>query len=173
MKKITSFLALIGCLFVSGCMLPQIDQQDIADFTNAVQQVQQIYEQIQPAIEQLKPIVEDLKPLAEQYLKGEAVGSDDGARGDRSSKWQTVRDRYAREHPLCVFCGRADIDVHHIHPVHLFPLRELDPDNLVSLCRVHHFIYGHGGDWKGYNPDVLVDKEMWKAVRATTGGTAP
>ena len=169
MKHASLVVSLLECLLVSGCMLPQIDQQDVADFTNAVQQAQQIYQQIQPAIEQIKPLIEELKPLAEQYLKDEAVAADDVARGERSSKCKTVRDKYAKEHPRCVFCNKTGIDVHHIHPVDLFPRRELDPDNLVSLCRVHHFIYGHGGNWEGYNPDVLIDREIWRSVKSVKG----
>lgn len=161
-----SALALVVAL-CGGCQglsVPTITPEQITAITNAAAQAQVIYHQIEPYI----PAIQE---AAQQLLKDETIGSCDDveAQGaDRSPQWRTVRDRYADAHPLCAFCGSAAVDVHHIQPFHLFPTRELDPDNLISLCRVHHFIYGHGGDWKGYNPDVLVDKEFWKAVRAVT-----
>ena len=160
----TAVLATVLCCGCQSLPTPTVTPEQIATITGAVAQAQAIYHQIEPYI----PAIQE---AAQQLLKDEAIGGcDDGeARGnDRSPQWRTVRDRYADAHPLCAFCGSAAVDVHHIQPFRLFPTRELDPDNLMSLCRVHHFIYGHGGDWKGDNPDVLVDKEFWKAVRAVT-----
>ena len=150
-------------IFGGGCQslqVPTISQEQIDAITNAVAQVQIAYAQIEP-------FIPEIQEAAQQLLKDEAIAGGSEARGEGSSQWRTVRDRYAEAHPLCAFCGSAAVDVHHIQPFHLFPTRELDPNNLVSLCRVHHFIYGHAGDWKGYNPDVLVDSEFWKAVKAT------
>jgi hypothetical protein len=31
---------------------------------------------------------------------------------------------------------------------------EHDSRNLVTLCRAHHFLLGHFGDWDCYNPHV-------------------
>lgn len=161
MKTVAALLSVVSAA-LCGCQSLTVSQQQLVDLTNAVQQVQILYTQIEPYI----PMVQE---AAQQLLKGEAVGGME-ARGDRSPQWRTVRDRYASAHPFCAFCGSSSVDVHHIHPVHLFPSKELDPDNLVSLCRVHHFIYGHGGDWKGFNPDVMVDSEFWKAVKAVREG---
>lgn len=63
-------------------------------------------------------------------------------------KWKRIRDRYAREHPLCEKCledGKVTLveEVHHIIPVSQGGTH--DRDNLMSLCRschtkVHHEI---------------------------------
>ena len=167
MKRAARNLVLAAAVCLGGgcqsLQVPAISQQQIDAITNFAAQAQIVYTQIEPLI----PVIQE---AAQQLMKDEAIGGCDGAEargGDRSSQWRTVRDRYADAHPLCAFCGSTAADVHHIQPFHLFPTRELDPNNLVSLCRVHHFIYGHAGDWKGYNPDVLVDSEFWKAVKAT------
>lgn len=46
---------------------------------------------------------------------------------------------------MCVYCmqhdkriNAADIEVHHIVPIHEDYDRRLDDDNLISLCREHH-----------------------------------
>ena len=164
MKRAARNLVLAAAVCLGGgcqsLQVPTISQEQIDAITNAVAQAQIVYDQIEPFI----PAIQE---AAQQLLKDEAIAGAGEARGERSSQWRTVRDRYADAHPLCAFCGSTAVDVHHIQPFHLFPTRELDPNNLVSLCRVHHFIYGHAGDWKGYNPDVLVDSEFWKAVKAT------
>ena len=164
MKRRALFAVVLAAVLCGGCQMPQLTQQQIDGLADTVQQLQQVYTQLEPYL----PAIQE---AAQQLLKDEAVGSGGEIHGnDRSSQWRAVRDRYAAAHPLCEFCGRGGVDVHHILPFHLFPARELDPDNLVALCRVHHFVYGHAGDWKAYNPDVLVDKEFWRAVRATTPG---
>lgn len=155
----------LAAVLGGGCQnlqMPTISQQQIDAITNFAAQAQIVYAQIEPLI----PVIQE---AAQQLMKDEAIGGCDGgeARGDRSSQWRTVRDRYANTHPLCAFCGSTAVDVHHIQPFHLFPARELDPDNLVSLCRNHHFIYGHAGDWKAYNPDVMIDSEFWRALKLT------
>jgi len=55
--------------------------------------------------------------------------------------WKRIRDKYAREHPLCERClreGRATImqQVHHIVPVSQGGTN--DPSNLMSLCQSCH-----------------------------------
>ena len=88
-----------------------------------------------------------------------------GASRQRSSKWPAVQARYLREHPACEACGsREDLNVHHVVPFHVDPSKELDPRNLLTLCREHHLSLGHscggltGGDnWKCENPNVRAD----------------
>jgi len=73
------------------------------------------------------------------------------------SKWRRVRDRYYATHKTCAMCGIArDIQVHHIKPWHLYPEERYSHKNLVSLCQPCHFRFGHGRNWKAYNP-VVVD----------------
>lgn len=82
----------------------------------------------------------------------------------RSSKWKAVRAKHIKAHPVCEACGtRDDLDVHHIRPFHIAPELELDPSNLITLCRRHHFEIGHLGDWGAENPNVWKDASRYKA----------
>lgn len=85
---------------------------------------------------------------------------------DRSSRWPTVRNRFVKNNPVCAACGTDDdLNVHHIKPFHSHPELELDTDNLITLCREHHFTVGHDPDgpgpetpnWKLSNPNVKRD----------------
>ena len=75
----------------------------------------------------------------------------------RSGRWPAVRDAFARG-KSCAACGtRSATEVHHIQPFHLVPARELDPSNLVVLCRGCHLVFGHLHSWESYNPSCLND----------------
>ena len=68
----------------------------------------------------------------------------------RSSHWKAIRDKHLHWHPYCAACGTfSDVEVHHIESYRLNPSRELDPDNLITLCRKHHFQIGHDADGPG------------------------
>ena len=86
----------------------------------------------------------------------------------RASQWPTLRREWLASHPACAACGgRRDVEVHHIRPVHVYPDDELDPANLISLCRVHHFWHGHLGAWQSWNACVVSDAADFLArVRA-------
>mgnify|MGYP001583866311 CR=1 FL=1 len=85
-----------------------------------------------------------------------------GAR--RSPKWEDVRNQFVKEHPNCEVCGtKKGLNAHHKLPFYLNPLLELDPQNLIVLCRDHHFFFGHLMNWKSYNKDVSLDSTMWRA----------
>lgn len=72
----------------------------------------------------------------------------------RSGQWRRVRDEHIRREPSCRACGRAkDLEAHHVTPVHAGG-PELDPENLVTLCRDCHHSVGHAYDWKAWRPDV-------------------
>lgn len=78
----------------------------------------------------------------------------------RSPQWPAVERQYLKEHPRCEVCGGTiGLNVHHKRPYHLFPSLELDPDNLITLCRPNdcHFLFGHGRDWKAFNLNVDSD----------------
>lgn len=84
----------------------------------------------------------------------------------RSDKWQTARKNYLKKHPVCEACGtNVDLNVHHIVPFHEDPSKELDPTNMITLCRTHHFEYGHRcsngkSNWAlCSNPDVRKDAQ--------------
>lgn len=56
----------------------------------------------------------------------------------------------------CAYCRKThDLEAHHIVPFHLQPALELVEANLVVLCRWCHFVIGHFGDWKLFNPCIL------------------
>lgn len=79
----------------------------------------------------------------------------------RSPEWPRVRAEHLAVEPKCRWCGgTASLAVHHIAPFHLFPQRELDPTNLITLCETSgkgcHFERGHlGVSWSDYNPQVV------------------
>ena len=91
----------------------------------------------------------------------------------RSPQWPTVRRHYLDSHPTCAACGatetEAALEVHHVRPFHVDPSLELDPSNLITLCRSgadHHLHVGHDPDgpdgplppsWKRENKNVRRD----------------
>lgn len=92
--------------------------------------------------------------------------------GPRSGDWMQVRTDYVRKHPRCEACGTmANLNVHHVIPFHQRPDLELVEDNLITLCRDHHFRIGHDPDGKGplkpswllSNPNVRSDAAAWKS----------
>lgn len=90
--------------------------------------------------------------------------------GERSSGWSKVRAAYVREHPTCEACGTIkDLNVHHIKPFHLRPELELDPDNLITLCRTDHFYVGHRGNWSKENPNCRQDAAKMLKSKALSG----
>ncbi len=85
----------------------------------------------------------------------------------RSPHWDDARDDQIRRHPECLACGsKRNLEAHHLLPYHLYPRLELDPKNLVTLCRVCHFIFGHLKSWSSYNPNCIRDSLLYrKAIR--------
>lgn len=83
---------------------------------------------------------------------------------DRSGKWPAVRAAYWEAHPTCEACGAEPVEIHHVHPFHLWPESELDPANLVALCDDCHRLIGHLGNYKAYNPLVREYAARFKAM---------
>lgn len=81
----------------------------------------------------------------------------------RSGKWPTLRKKHLEKQPCCMACGSCKKpEVHHIVPVHLEPARELDPDNLITLCDKHcHFVFGHFMDYKSWNENIVNDASWY------------
>lgn len=77
--------------------------------------------------------------------------------------------------PECAVCGILKwlgfrCHVHHKIPRHLAPDLAADPDNLITLCWLHHWLVGHmGKSWKCYNEKVA---ETAAALRAAYVATA-
>lgn len=82
----------------------------------------------------------------------------------RSWKWPQVRDNHLKKEPDCQLCGVLDdVEVHHILAIWLRPDLELCPDNLMTLCRPHHFLCGHLCDWSTLNLTAREDAAKWRA----------
>jgi hypothetical protein len=84
----------------------------------------------------------------------------------RSREWKKLRSEHIAKNPRCAVCGNTcNVVPHHIVPFHKDPAKELDPDNLISLCEGDtfncHLFFGHFRNWCGYNPDVAEDARMW------------
>lgn len=47
-------------------------------------------------------------------------------------------------------------------PFHLVPELELDPANLICLCRKCHLVFGHLGCWQCCNPEVEADAKAYR-----------
>lgn len=76
----------------------------------------------------------------------------------RSPRWPATRDRHLLREPTCIACDSGkDLEVHHIVPVHVDATRELDADNLVTLCRDCHYMFGHFRSWSSWNVLVRTD----------------
>ena len=84
---------------------------------------------------------------------------------ERSGKWHAVREHHIEAHPECAVCGRTDgCEVHHVQTFSLYPERECDPSNLITLCRRHHIEWGHLGDYNASNPLVRQEAERHRAM---------
>jgi hypothetical protein len=89
------------------------------------------------------------------FLRGERYN-------DKTARWEDFHDGVDRS--CCRCCGsKENLNVHHITPFHLDASKECDPDNLVTLCRDHHFVVGHLRNWKDSNPNVCADCDKMRA----------
>lgn len=71
----------------------------------------------------------------------------------RSPKWYSLRCRTLQNANGCEACkSLKSLQVHHVKPVYTHPELELDPSNLMVLCRTCHLHIGHGGCWMQVNP---------------------
>lgn len=82
----------------------------------------------------------------------------------RGSGWSKVRKAHVKKYPYCAACGGTrKLEVHHKQDYSTAPELELDPDNLITLCRAGtqcHLTFGHLGNWKSINPMVETDS-IW------------
>jgi 5-methylcytosine-specific restriction enzyme A len=81
----------------------------------------------------------------------------------RSKEWPALRKKHLDKQPCCQACGSClKPEVHHIVPVHLDPSRELDPDNLITLCDKYcHFVFGHLMNYRSWNTDIIKDAKVY------------
>jgi 5-methylcytosine-specific restriction endonuclease McrA len=88
----------------------------------------------------------------------------------RSPKWSAERAAWLKENPQCAACGETgDVSVHHKMPVGHDHSRELDKTNYITLCERygHHFVLGHGKDWKARNDNVVADCQRIREIIET------
>jgi len=88
----------------------------------------------------------------------------------RSGSWPRVRREHLAKEPACIACGRSrDVEVHHVVPYHEHPERELDPENLVTLCASPcHLVFGHLLDFRSRsNKFVREDAAAYRARLAS------
>ena len=86
----------------------------------------------------------------------------------RSSKWPKIRDAHLKIDSVCNVCGtKENLNVHHIIPFHIDKTKELDPNNLITLCSHNgcHFTFGHFFNWSASNPDIRSDAKTFKNKR--------
>lgn len=82
----------------------------------------------------------------------------------RSARWAIVREHHLVENPECEACGTShQLEVHHITPVSVDPSKELDFDNLITLCVRCHLVFGHLGCFQCHNPEVQADSQTYRA----------
>lgn len=86
----------------------------------------------------------------------------------RSSAWPRVRAQHLRHEPVCQACGRSkDVEVHHVIPVSVDPTKELDLNNLITLCASPcHFTFGHLLSYHCYNESVRDDVRLFRHMFA-------
>mgnify|MGYP000547166982 CR=1 FL=1 len=88
----------------------------------------------------------------------------------RSGHWGFVRDLVLKD-ANCAACGGwSQLEVHHIQPFHVRPDLELEPGNLIPLCRPCHYHLGHLKCWQCINPDVVQDAAEYRAKIAKHRG---
>ncbi len=118
----------------------------------------------------------------------EAIRLDDLSRSleeGRSDKWESFAHHIKGINPQCAACGvygdDREIQAHHIHAFKLMseeqrgssiPGGELDPNNIILLCRFHHLTIGHLGNYRDSNPNVVADAAK-TAERIKEAGTWP
>jgi hypothetical protein len=69
----------------------------------------------------------------------------------RSGQWPKVRDEHLAKFPKCACCNRIADTVHHLIPVAVAPMLELDPNNFASVCDKCHLCIGHCGNFRLWN----------------------
>jgi predicted restriction endonuclease len=80
----------------------------------------------------------------------------------RSKEWSRVRKDFLSKNSFCSACGSIQkLEVHHIEPFHVNPSKELDENNLITLCKNCHLVFGHLMDYKSWNINVIEDSKVY------------
>lgn len=82
----------------------------------------------------------------------------------RDPRWPTARKFHLKIQDKCQACGKKkSLEVHHITPVHKDPSKELNPQNLITLCSTCHLLFGHLGSWYSHNEFVKEDSLVMRS----------
>jgi 5-methylcytosine-specific restriction endonuclease McrA len=71
-----------------------------------------------------------------------------------SGRWQAIRERVLCANPICVVCGHAANEAHHVD---MNEARFFDESNLVSVCEDCH-VKVHSAYKRGIAPETLFPK---------------
>ncbi len=89
----------------------------------------------------------------------------------RSSKWPKLEKEFLIKNPKCAACGSTKrLNVHHIIPFHLDKERELDINNLITLCMSKnecHLRLAHGSLFRAWVPDIKLYIKQIKSKEKT------
>ncbi len=89
----------------------------------------------------------------------------------RSKEWGRVRKEHLAIYPVCEAClSKENLEVHHIEPFHIFPAKELDLKNLITLCKSCHLVLGHLRDYQIYNQEIRLDCMNFRLKRVFAYG---
>lgn len=106
---------------------------------------------------------DDAKPMELQPLIGGGSHREYEFDEPRDPRWRTVRRHVLEEHPACEACGsKRELNVHHVKPFAKYPELELEPSNLIVLCRTDHEVFGHLHDFTSWNINVRKDVEEYR-----------
>ena len=86
----------------------------------------------------------------------------------RSGKWSEFRKSHIKKY--CELCEKKGsflrpLELHHVKPFHLFPFLELDPDNVITVCRHCHLYFAHLGSFKSFCLEIKKLAEEWRLRR--------
>lgn len=94
----------------------------------------------------------------------------------RSGGWSKARKEHLLRYPTCAVCsGTESLEVHHKEPFHINPELELSPSNMITLCESKkngancHLLFGHLGDYRCVNKDVVEDSTIWRGKISNRG----
>lgn len=82
----------------------------------------------------------------------------------RSSDWSALSRNFIKANPFCAMGMHKPtilnpLNTHHIESFHEHPEKEKDPNNWIVLCRFHHFIHAHLGNWASINLKIKEEAE--------------
>ena len=85
----------------------------------------------------------------------------------RSNRWGSVRKSHLALHPTCAVCDKKGtllkpIEVHHCIPYSVDRTMELRAENLITLCRPDHLLFGHLNSFQSYNKNIREDAKIWE-----------